>query len=166
MPNSVVCAQFSTQAQQQWGEGRPDTSTFSALFWAVSLGLSFSGNKYFKKVCSLPEPPVLVPWPGGVTGGLCHRTISCNSFRPGPQIPVSLGAGGGAVSLRSGMTTRAVLPKAKSVTSLRRLRMAGMCWCPLPVGPPAAQGPGRVHRKGRKSPHATPASSHSQSGKV
>lgn len=56
--------------------------------------------------------------------------------------------------------------QSKSVTSLRRLRMAGMCWCPLLVGPPAAQGPGRVHRKGRKSPHVTPASSHSQSGKV
>lgn len=39
--------------------------------------------------------------------------------------------------------------QSKSVTSLRRLRMAGMCWCPLPVGMPKAlvgsTGRGRNH---------------------
>lgn len=41
------------------------------------------------------------------------------------------------------------LSQSKSVTSLRRVRfrMAGMRWCQLSVGLPAAQDPGQAHRE-------------------
>lgn len=62
------------------------------LFWVVSLQLIFSQNKCFKKVQSHLEPPVLAPCHGGVCwggGASVPWTITCNSFRPGPQIPKS-----------------------------------------------------------------------------